>query len=218
MNAPLTDDLLQQLRADGLPRIASQLGVAPAQVDEAASAALPLLLGAMSRNSRDPAGAQALYGALAQDHRGLDPGNVLGTVLAGGDGHAGNGILRHVLGGREPLAAQTLGAVGGLGQDRAGVLLRMLAPVVMAYLARRVFTPRDAAGVETPEPTPQGLGHILEQEEQEMRGREGFGGGLLSVLDRDRDGDVDLQDFARGAQPTQLDVQTAEMRSPRPLL
>lgn len=218
MNAPLTDDLLQQLRADGLTRIASHLGVAPSQADEASSAALPLLLGAMGRNARQPAGAQALYGALAQDHRGLDPGNVLGTVLAGGDAHAGDGILRHVLGRREPLAAQTLGAVGGLGQDRAAMLLRMLAPVVMAYLARRVFTPRDAAGAETPEPTPEGLGRILDQEERDMRGREGFGGGLLSMLDRDGDGDVDLQDFARGPAPARLDTQTAEMRSPRPLL
>lgn len=216
MNAPLTDDLLQQLRADGLPGIATQLGATPSQVDEAVSAALPLLFGALGRNTRDPGGSQALYGALSQDHRGLDPGNVLGNVLAGGD--AGSGILRHVLGGREPLAAQTLGAVGGLGQDRAGMLLRMLAPVVMAYLARRVFTPQDAAGAETPDPTPEGLGGILRREEQQVRGREGFGGGLLSVLDRDGDGDVDLQDFARARAPSALDVQTAEMRSPRPLL
>jgi hypothetical protein len=216
MNAPLTDDLLQQLRADGLPRIASQLGVAPAQVDEAAAAALPLLLGAMGRNARDPRGADALYGALAHDHRGLDPGNVLGTVLGGG--MDGTGILRHVLGRREPLAAQTLGAIGGLGQDRASMLLRMLAPVVMAYLARRVFTPADAAGRETPAPTPQGLAGALDREEREMRSREGFGGGLLSMLDRDDDGDVDLQDFVRGGGAAPLDVQTAEMRSPRPLL
>lgn len=216
MNAPLTDDLLQQLRAEGLPGIANQIGAAPSQVDEAVAAALPLLFGALGRNTRDPGGAHALYGALAQDHRGLDPGNVLGNVLAGGD--AGSGILSHVLGGREPLAAQTLGAVGGLGQDRAGMLLRMLAPVVMAYLARRVFTPQDAAGAETPEPTPEGLGGILEREEEQIRGREGFGGGLLSVLDRDGDGDVDLQDFARNRTSEPLDVQTAEMRSPRPLL
>lgn len=216
MNAPLTDDLLQQLRADGLPRIASRLGATPQQVDEAATAALPLLLGAMSRNAREPRGADALYDALAVDHRGLDPGNVLGTVLGGG--MDGGGILRHVLGGREPLAAQTLGSIGGLGQDRASMLLRMLAPVVMAYLARRVFTPADAAGRETPAPTPQGLARVLDEEERGMRARDGFGGGLLSMLDRDDDGDVDLQDFVRSRESPPLDVQTAEMRSPRPLL
>lgn len=216
MNAPLTDDLLQQLRVDGLPRIAARLGTTPQQVDEAATAALPLLLGAMSRNARDPREADALYDALAHDHRGLDPGNVLGTVLGGGTD--GSGVLRHVLGPREPLAAQTLGAIGGLGEDRASMLLRMLAPVVMAYLARRVFTPAGAAGWETPAPTPRGLAQLLDQEDREMRSREGFGGGLLSMLDRDGDGDIDLQDFVGGREPSPLDVQTAEMRSPRPLL
>jgi len=123
-----------------------------------------------------------------------------------------------VLGGRTPVAAQTLGSIGGLGQDRAATLLRMLAPVVLAYLARRVFMPSDAAGPETPEPTPRGLGRLLEREEEQMRTREGFGAGLLSVLDRDGDGDVDLQDFVRGRDRQVLDTQTAEMRSPRPLL
>lgn len=216
MNASLTEDLLQQLRSDGLPRMATQLGAAPSQVDEATAAALPLLFGAMGRNTRSPVGAQSLYGALAKDHRGLDPGNVLGTVLAGGD--AGSGILGHVLGRRTPLAAQTLGSIGGLGEDRAGRLLQMLAPVVLAYLARRVFTPQDAAGAQAPEPTPEGLGRILQREEQEVASRPGIRGGLLAVLDRDGDGDVDLQDFTATREAGALGVQTAEMRSPRPLL
>lgn len=217
MNAPLSDDLLQQLRSDGLQRMAAQLGLAPGQVDDAASAALPLLLGAMGRNARDPAGAQALFGALARDHRGLDPGNVLGTVLSGGAMDDGAGILRHVLGGREPVAAQTLGAIGGLGQDRAGTLLRMLAPVALAYLARRVFTPAQATSTGASGASPEDLSRLLENEEEQMRTRDGFGGGLLSMLDRDEDGDVDLQDFVGGRDPAPP-VQTAEMRSPRSLL
>lgn len=216
MNAPLSDDLLQQLRGEGLHDIAARLGLSRHDADEAVSAALPLLLGAMGRNARNPQGADALFGALAQDHRGVDPGNVLGTALGGGVG--GAGILRHVLGGREPVAAQTLGAIGGLGEGRAAMLLRILAPVVMAYLARRVFTPPQAAGRDTPPTSPEGLADVLQREEQAMRSRDGFGAGLLSVLDRDRDGDVDLQDFVRGAAPDALGVQTAEMRSPRPLL
>jgi hypothetical protein len=98
------------------------------------------------------------------------------------------------------------------------MLMRLLAPVVMAYLARRVFTPADAAGRETPAPSPDGLAGILQHEEQQMRSREGFGAGLLGMLDRDDDGDVDLQDFVRAGHPKDLGVQTAEMRSPRPLL
>lgn len=215
MTPHLADDLLQQLRSDGLPRMASQLGLQPAQAEQATAAALPLLLGALGRNARDPAGAQSLFGALSRDHRGLDPGNVLGTVLSGGG--AGGGILRHVLGAREPMAARTLGNLGGIGPDRAGALMRMLAPVVLAYLARRMFTPAAAAGPDTPEPSPEGLGQILQGEERELRQR-GDTGGLLAILDRDDDGDVDLQDFIARGNPSALGTTTAEMRSPRPLL
>lgn len=216
MNAPLSDDLLRQLRADGLPRISTQLGVSPREVDEATAAAIPLLMGAIGRVAREDGGAEALYDILARDHQGLDPGNVLGTAIGGGGN--GAGILRHVLGGREPLAAQTLGAIGGLGEGRALLLMRMLAPVVMAFIARRLFTPADAAGTASPEPSPQGLVELLQHEEQAMASRDGFGAGLLAVLDEQDEGEVDLQDFARSRDPAALDVQTAEMRSPRPLL
>ncbi len=216
MNAPLSDDLLQQLRADGLPRMAAQLGLPQHQVDDAVAAALPLLLGAMGRNASQPAGAEALFGALARDHRGLDPGNVLGTVLSGGAAGDGAGILGHVLGNRTPAAAQALGGIGGIGQDRAGMLLRMLAPVVLAYLARRMFAPPEAKAATMPPPSPQGLGEILAGEREQIRDRPGAGG-LLSILDRDHDGDVDLQDFLR-RNDAGLGVQSAEMRSPRPLL
>lgn len=208
MNPSMSDDLLAQLRSDGLPRMAEQLGVAPQQAEQAVAAALPLLFGAMGRNARQPQGAEALLGALGRDHRGLDAGNVLGTVLAGGG--AGGGILRHVFGARQPMATQALGGIGGLGNDRAGMLMKMLAPVVLAYLARRMFAPAERAV----EPTPQALGGLLENETEQAR--TGPAGGLLSMLDRDGDGDVDFADLTAAAGG--FSGQTAEMRSPRPSL
>lgn len=210
MNAPLIDDLLDQLRGAPLQQLGQRLGLGPDDAYMATQTALPLLLGALNRNARTPAGADALYQALDADHRGADPGNVLGTALAGGT--QGAGILRHVLGGREPVAAETVGAVAGIGQDRAQMLMRVLAPVVMAYLARRVFTPRDADGPGTPQASPEGVAAALADEERAMTQREGFGGGLLSMLDRDADGDVDLADFTG---QRALGTVTPEMRSPR---
>lgn len=211
MNAPLIDDLLDQLRGTPLQQLGKQLDLPPDRAYAAAETALPLLLGGLGRNARDPGGAAALYEALEMDHRGAEPGNVLGTALAGGT--QGAGILRHVFGGREPLAAETVGSVAGIGQERAHALMRILAPVVLAYLARRVFTPREADGPQSPDASPEGLARTLEREEHAMRSREGFGAGLLSMLDRDRDGDVDLADFSGTPRP--LGVVTAEMRSPR---
>jgi hypothetical protein len=149
---------------------------------------LPLLLGALGRNASQPQGAQSLYSALQQDHAGLDIGSVLGSVLGGGG--QGEQILGHVFGNRQANAAQGLGAATGLAGSQAGSLLRILAPIVLAYLARRMFAQRSAA-------SPQALGETLGREQQQIREQGGLGDGLLgAVLDRDGDGDTDFSDLA----------------------
>jgi hypothetical protein len=187
MNSPLTSDLLQELQGPQMARIGQPLGLSQAEASTAVSAALPLLLGALGRNANQPGGAQSLYSALERDHAGLDLGSVLGSVLGGGG--QGADILGHVFGNREHNAAQGLGAATGLGGSQAASLLRMLAPIVLAYLARRTFSHPAAA-------SPQALGDALGQEQERIRQEGGAGSGLLgAVLDRDGDGDTDFSDL-----------------------
>lgn len=196
MASSLTDDLVSQLQGQPLTQISQQLGLSPADAQSAVATALPLLLGALGRNTSQPQGADSLFGALQRDHTGLDLGNVLGTVLGGGG--QGSQILGHILGQREQVAAQGLGAATGLGGDRAGMLLKILAPIVMAYLAKRMFASREVAGPSAPNSTPTGLSEVLGQENTRLRQQSGTTGGLLSaVLDRDGDGDVDFSDITR---------------------
>ncbi len=190
MNTSLTNDLLNQLQGQPLADIGGQLGLSPSQTEGAVSAALPLLLGALGRNASQPQGAEALFGALQRDHAGLDIGSVLGSVLGGGG--QGGSILGHVLGGRQQGAAQGLGVATGLEQGQAGTLLQMLAPLVMAYLAKRMFA-GNGGGAMT---SPQQLGDALGQERQSIAQQGGIGGGLMgAVLDRDGDGDTDFSDL-----------------------
>lgn len=204
MNAQpsLTTDLATQLQGAPLQQIAQQLGVEPSQANAAIGAALPLLMGALGRNASQPQGAQALFGALQKDHAGLDIGSVLGAVLGGGG--QGQQILGHVLGDREPRAEQALGQATGLGGDKASMLLRWLAPIVMAYLAKRMFENRQAGATASGngDATPQVLGQILGQEQQQIGQQSGgLGGGVLgAVLDKDGDGDVDLSDLMKVGQ------------------
>lgn len=184
-------DLLQQLQGQPAQQIGQQLGLSQSQATGAVSAALPLLLGALGRNASQPQGAQALFGALQRDHAGLDIGSVLGSVLGGGQnvaGSDGNGILGHVFGDRQPRAEQALGQATGLGNDNAGQLMKMLAPVVMAFVAKRL----SASSVPT---SPEGLGELLGQEQHHVE-QQGAGGLLGAVLDRDNDGDTDFSDLA----------------------
>ena len=185
MNAPLTSDLLRELQGPQLAQIGQQLGLSQADTSGAVSAALPLLLGAMGRNAQQPGGAQSLYSALERDHAGQDIGSVLGSVLGGGG--QGEQILGHVFGNRQNNAAMGLGAATGLQGGQAGSLLKMLAPIVLAFLAKRT----QQAGA-----SPQALGSMLGQEQDEIRQQGGAAGGLLgAVLDRDGDGDTDFSDL-----------------------
>ena len=191
MAASLTDDLLNQLQGPQLTRIGQQLGLSESQASGAVSAALPLLIGALGRNAGQPQGAEALFGALQRDHAGLDPGSVLGSVL--GDGGQGGQILGHIFGDRQETAAKGLGGATGLGSNQASGLLKILAPIVLAYLAKRLFAQGGTAGA-----SPQVLGNVLGQERQRIQQQDGLGGGLLNaVLDQDGDGQLGLSDLMK---------------------
>jgi len=189
MNQPqLTQELLAQLQGAPLQQLSRQLGTDQTQTGNAVAAALPLLLGALGRNTAQPQGAEALFGALQRDHGGgLDIGSVLGAVLGGTSSRQtdGAGILGHILGGSEPRAAQGLGQATGLGSSQATQLLAMLAPIVMSFLANRSARQGLDAG---------SLGQMLGQERSQVRQQAG-GGVLDKLLDQDGDGDLDASDL-----------------------
>lgn len=195
--ATLTEDLASQLQGAPVQQVARQLGIDPSQASSAVEAALPLLIGALGRNASQPQGAEALFGALRNDHAGADIGSVLGAVLGGDQSRRtdGAGILGHVFGGRQERAQEGLGQATGLGSGQAGQLLKILAPIVMAYLARRMF---DGDGSRAASANPEALGGILGQEQQQIREQGGLGGGLLgAVLDQDGDGQLGIGDLLK---------------------
>ena len=193
----LTNDLLAQLQGAPLQQISRQLGIDQNQAAGAVSAALPLLMGALGKNASQPQGAEALFGALQKDHTGGGGiGDLLGMVLGGAQSRQtdGAGMLGHILGGQQGRAEQHLGEATGLGGDRAGMLMKILAPIVMAYLAKRMFNGDESGG----SPTADILGAVLGREQQQVRQQGGLAGGLLgAVLDKDGDGDVDLSDMLK---------------------
>jgi hypothetical protein len=209
----MTQGLLNQLQGQPMNLIGQRLGLSQGQAAGAVAAALPLLLGALGRNAGRPDGARNLFGALERDHMGQDPQSVLGSAVDGGQ--QGDQILRHVFGAREPVAAQGLATASGVAPDHAKMLLRWLAPVAMAYLAKQVFDHRQRAGgpdASAQPPTADELKEKLGHEQQQIERTGGVGGGLLSaVFDRNHDGKVDFSDLlgavgGRGAPSQQPDV------------
>ena len=184
----LTQGLAAQLAGAPVDRIAEQLGVSQAQAQGAIAAALPLLVGALGNNASQPDGAQALHSAL-QEHAGGDVASVLGGVLGGAMGGAGGGsndtlgrMLGHIFGGQQQEATQGIGQATGLGGDKTRMLLRILAPIVLAYLANHMFGGRQRQQAAQ-DPGPRGLGEVLGREAEQMGHQPGSGlGGLLGQV------------------------------------
>ena len=186
----LVDELMSQLQGAPLQQMAQTLGTDTAQTQQAVGAALPMLLGALGRNAAQPGGAANLFGALQRDHNAApDLGGLLGSLLGGGASASGGAaILGHIFGNQQQQAQSGLGQATGLGAQ-AAPLLQMLAPIVMAFLAKRA----SAGGMDA-----GGLGQVLGQERERAQQQGGLGGGLLgSLLDQDGDGQVGLSDLLK---------------------
>lgn len=125
-------------------------------------------------------------------------GSVLGGALGGGAAAGapasapaaldGASILGHIFGGQQDQATANLGQATGLGSN-AGNLLKMLAPLVMSFLAQRVMS----GGLSSSQ-----LGNALGEEKAQVQQQGGLGGGLLgSLLDQNGDGKLDVSDLMK---------------------
>ena len=196
------DSVTEQLSGANLTQLSQQIGSDEATTAQAVQAALPMLLGGLARNASSADGAASLGNAL-NEHRGGLMQN-LGGLLGNAESGPGAGILGHIFGGKRETMESGMGQATGLKQQQVGKLLMVLAPIVMAALARRQQATQEqqvpVPGTVAPSPTePGGLPDILQREAQEAQQRAPSGlGGLLGMLDRDGDGNP-LNDIGRMA-------------------
>lgn len=102
--------------------------------------ALPLLMGAMKRNAKDPRGAAGLLTALEDKHDGSILENLSAFFengVANEHKQDGNGILGHVLGGSKDNVFSALSQKSGLDSGSVQQILQVLAPIVLGFLGKR---------------------------------------------------------------------------------
>jgi hypothetical protein len=186
----LVDTVLAHLDDPQIAQIAAQLGTDPQQARAAIEHAVPLIVGGMAQSASTPDGAGALHTALG-DHAGQSISDVLAGVLGGGAAAGiGGGILGHIFGANHDAANQGLGQATGLGQQNAGQLMAILAPVVMAALANHV----QRGGIDS-----GALGGMLGQQSQQIQQGGGLMGGLLNAVLGHSGGNLDLSGLLQGA-------------------
>ena len=173
---------------DTMTQISRTLGADEGATSKAIGAALPTLLGALSRNASKGNGKEELHAALAKDHDGSVLDN-LGAMLGNADAGPGAGILKHVLGGRQPQVETAVAKSSGLDPQATAGLMKMLAPVVMGALGKASREQGMSANA---------LAGFLGNESKEIERAQPQAAGILGqLLDTDGDGDVDLGDMAK---------------------
>lgn len=168
--------------------VAGQTGQPESKTSEVLSMAMPLLLGAMKKNVSSPQGAEGLMSALSSKHDGglLDD---LGGLFGGGVDQSvmndGAGILGHVFEGKQANVENALSQKSGLDAGTVAEILKIAAPLVMAYLGKQKAQSNvnDANGLNSL------LGSMLGGQPQQNQSL------ITTLLDADGDGSV-LDDVA----------------------
>ncbi|MEP6651331.1 MAG: DUF937 domain-containing protein [Lapillicoccus sp.] len=125
------DEILSQVPMD---QVAAALGVDQGEAEEATRTAIPALLGGMQANAADPAGAASLTSAVEQHDD-----SALGADLDQIDTQDGEKIVQNVFGDQtSDVVARLGGATQGQGSSLIQKLLPIIAPIVMAYLAKKL--------------------------------------------------------------------------------
>lgn len=188
-------DLLQSQLSDGLiDQLSKQIGAPQQQTRTAADSILSSLIGGLARNAQQPGGADALANALDNDHDGSLLDN-LNDLIGGGQtaninprAANGEGILKHVLGGKKGGVMDMVSQISGLGQGQTGNLMAMLAPIVMGMLGKQ----KRQSGLDS-----GGIASILASALGTQQQRGGLATTLITnLLDRDGDGSA-IDDVAK---------------------
>ena len=174
--------LSQQIDDQAVQQISRQVGADPQATSKAVSAAVPLLVTALAKNTQQQSGAASLLGALDRDHDGSVLDDVIGFLGGGGaSGGGGAAILGHILGGRQNGAEQAIGKASGLSSRQVGQILAMLAPLVMGALAKK----KQNDGLDL-----GGLSDLLQGERKQVKKAQPGGDLLGQLLDADGDGEI----------------------------
>ena len=138
-------DLLNMLMGsmttdDSLNALSGNAGTSNEQTSNLLSAALPMLLGALTNNASSQEGAQSLLGALGQ-HTSTQ---TMAEQLQNADAEDGEKIVNHIFGGDLSSVIQSLSGQTGASAEQVSGLLNNMAPAMMSGLSAATSSASEA--------------------------------------------------------------------------
>jgi hypothetical protein len=179
--------LINQLTDGAVGQISDQLGIDEDKAQQAIGMALPLIIGALNRNTDSSDGAEALVGALQRDHDGSILDNLTQAVTQQETLKDGEAIIGHVLGDRLDGVSNSVSRATGLDQGQVSQIFALLAPIVLGALGQMQRKENLDA---------QGISNLLKEERSTV---EKTASGLTQLLDMDGDGDVSEEIISLGS-------------------
>jgi hypothetical protein len=173
----VVDIVQQHLGPNEIQQIGQQLGVDPATAQQAVESAVPSIVAGMAGHAQEPQGASAIGGLLGSY------GGILGSLgsILGGAASGDGGILGQILGRHTDTVGQEVQQTSGLDADKTRKLLMILAPIVLAALARRQQQSQQTTQGTSPAPQ-AGLDQVLKQDAQAAQSKSPGMGGLLGKI------------------------------------
>ncbi|MBK9255157.1 MAG: DUF937 domain-containing protein [Saprospiraceae bacterium] len=188
----ITDLLQGQMKDVLVSQLTKQLGVNnPEQAQTAVDGTVITIMNALARNVAKPEGAGALLSALNRDHDGSIL-NDLGGFLSGQVKPTnestinGAGILKHILGGQQNNAVETISKQSGLDVGKVTQLMITLAPIIMGFLGKEKSQTGDSPG---------GLMDLVLNSTKTVNKQQPNSSIFTKMLDKDGDGSV-MDDLA----------------------
>ena len=182
----ILDLIASQLDDKAVGQLGGQLGAQPDQLSGAINAALPMILGALTRNANSGTGAEDLRGTLERHHAGSvlnDVSDYFGQQPTQSESR----MVDNIFGPKRQAAERALEQASGLSPQATGGLLENLAPLIMGALGQQSKSGGFDAGQLT---------KMLGRETDELRRREPAAmGSLDQLLDSDGDGQIDMSNL-----------------------
>lgn len=180
----LLESLTDQIDGQTIRQISGQLGIEPSQTEQAITAALPMLLAALERNTATPERAQMLSDTLAREHDGSILERQEEVLAEPATLEYGLQMLNDILGRKRQQVLTGVSQISGLDMNMTTQLLALLAPLVLGVVGQR----QQDQGLDA-----QGLASLLNQERETT---DASLGSLATLLDREGDGDM-MDDLPR---------------------
>jgi hypothetical protein len=175
---PLLQSIAGQLDSNSIAQMSSAIGIKDESTQAAIGLALPVLLGALSRNTSTDEGAESLTNALGRDHDGTILQDVSGNITRQEVMDNGSAIIGHVLGQQEKGVENSIGRSTGIDPQNVAMLMSMLAPVVLGVMGKQKQEHNmNASDVSS----------MLQQNRETAKSNAPE---LSSLLDMDGDGDI----------------------------